>query len=86
MKVRTLKELRESKNVTQEQEAKEFNITTQYLSMLERGERNPSDKLKEKMADFFGVSVAYIFLASYKTKCLYNKKNTNKIIQDRGEE
>lgn len=70
MKVRTLKELRENKNVTQEEEAKEFKITKEYLSMLERGERNPSDKLKAKMADFFGVSISYIFLAISETKCL----------------
>lgn len=73
MKVKTLKELRENKNVTQEEEAKEFEITKEYLSMLERGERNPSDKLKTKMADFFGVSVSYIFLAVSETKCLTNK-------------
>lgn len=62
MKVKTLKELRENKNVTQEEEAKEFEITKEYLSMLERGERNPSDKLKTKMADFFrSFSVVYFF-------------------------
>ena len=69
MKIRTLKELRENKNVTQEEEAKEFKITKEYLSMLERGERNPSDKLKVKMANYFGVSISYIFLAVNQTKC-----------------
>lgn len=70
MKVKTLKELRENKNVTQEEEAREFEITKEYLSMLERGERNPSDKLKTKMASYFGVSVSYIFLSINQTKCL----------------
>lgn len=70
MKVKTLKELREYKKVTQEEEAKELEITKEYLSMLERGERNPSDKLKAKMANYFGVSVAYIFLSINQTKCL----------------
>ena len=74
MKVRTLKELREDKGITQEEESKEFKITKEYLSMLERGERNPSDKLKMKMADFFGVSISYIFLVINQTKCFKENK------------
>lgn len=70
MKVKTLKELRENKKITQEKEAKDLEITKEYLSMLERGERNPSDKLKIKMANYFGVSVSYIFLSINQTKCL----------------
>lgn len=73
MKVKTLKDLRENKNITQEKEARELGITKEYLSMLERGERNPSDKLKEKIATFFGVSVTYIYLVINQTKC-FNKK------------
>lgn len=70
MKIKTLKELRENKKLTQEEVSKEFDITKEYLSMLERGERNPSDKLKEKMASFYKVSVSYIFLAVNETKRL----------------
>lgn len=70
MIVKTLKELRESRKVTQEDASKEFGITKEYLSMLERGERNPSDKLKERMATYYKVSIPYIFLATNKTKCL----------------
>ncbi len=75
MKVKTLKELRENRNITQEEEAKRLEITKEYLSMLERGKRNPSDKLKTKIATFFGVSVSYIFLAINQTKCFKNDKN-----------
>ncbi len=77
MKPKTLKDLRESKDITQEELAKEFNITKEYLSMLERGERNPSDKLKKKMADFFKVSMAYIFLCINETKRLKNIQQKN---------
>lgn len=69
MKVRTLKDLRETKGVTQEEESRELGITKEYLSMLERGERNASDKLKMKIAKYFGVSISYIFLSLNKTKC-----------------
>lgn len=73
MKVRTLKELREDKKVTQEEEAKKLGITKEYLSMLERGNRNASDKLKSKIAEYFGVSVSYIFLSINETKSFKNK-------------
>ena len=74
MKVKTLKELRENKNITQEEAAKQFKITKEYLSMLERGDRNPSDKLKSKIANYFGVSISYIFLSINQTKSLQKKK------------
>lgn len=77
MKTKTLKELRESRNMTQEESAREFEITKEYLSMLERGERNPSDKLKEKMANSYNVSMYYIFLACTETKRLVTKKKIN---------
>ena len=70
MKVKTLKELRENKGLTQEELSKELQITKEYLSMLERGERNPSDKLKSRIATYFGVSISYIFLSINQTKCL----------------
>ena len=75
MKTKTLKELRESRDMTQEELAKEFSITKEYLSMLERGERNPSDKLKKKMAKFFNVSMAYIFLTIHETERFKNDMN-----------
>lgn len=68
MEIKTLQELRENKKTTQEQVAKELEITKEYLSMLERGERNPSDKLKYKMSKLFGVSMYYIFLSVQQTK------------------
>ncbi len=80
MKTKTLKELRESRDMTQEEAANEFEITKEYLSMLERGERNPSDKLKERMAVFYNVSIYYIFLACNETKRLIkNKKQTKSL-------
>ena len=75
MNIKTLKELRESKNKTQEEVAREFGITKEYLSMLETGKRNPSDKLKKKMSVFYKVSIAYIFLVVNQTKCLKSNKN-----------
>lgn len=70
MKKRTLQELRKNKKLTQEQASKLLEITKEYLSMLENGDRNPSDSLKEKMAKLYDCSIADIFLSINSTKCL----------------
>lgn len=80
MKKRTLQELRKNKKLTQEQAVKILAITKEYLSMLENGDRNPSDTLKEKMAKLYDCSIADIFLAISSTKCLKIKRQENKNI------
>lgn len=74
MKSKTLQDLRKDKGLTQEQTAKILVITKEYLSMLENGDRNPSDSLKEKMAKLYNCSITDIFLAINSTKCLKIKK------------
>lgn len=64
----TLAELRNKKKLTQEQAAKMLEINKKYLSMLENGNKNPSDKLKLKMSKIYGVSATQIFLAVQTTK------------------
>ena len=73
MSKKTLQDLRKQKNLTQEQSSKILAITKEYLSMLETGDRNPSDSLKLKMAKLYDCTIADIFLAINSTKCL-NKK------------
>lgn len=70
MKKITLQKLRKNKDLTQEQAAKVLMITKEYLSMLENGDRNPSDSLKEKMAKLYNCTITDIFLAINSTKCL----------------
>ena len=66
----SLRELRKNRSLTQGQAANMLAITKEYLSMLERGERNPSDKVKEKLAELYGYDIEYIFLVCRETKCL----------------
>lgn len=65
----TLQEMRTKKGLTQEQASKILGINADYLSMLENKNRNPSDKLKKKMAKLYDVSISDIFLAIQLTKC-----------------
>ena len=74
MKNKTLQDLRNEKGLTQEQASKILTITKEYLSMLETGDRNPSDSLKEKMSKLYGCEIADIFLAISSTKRLKARK------------
>ena len=42
-------------------------------SMIENGKRNPSDKLKIKMANLYKTTIGVIFLALETTKCSIKK-------------
>lgn len=55
-----LKELREEKELNQEEFAKILNISRSSIGMYESGKREPSDELKKQMADFFNCSVDYL--------------------------
>ena len=79
MKKCTLKQLRESRNMTQEQVGKATEKTTRYISMIEQGVRNPSDVMKEKLAKTYKVSLMQIFLSTQTTKsCIKEARNANK--------
>ena len=63
MKVKSLKELRKTNNLTQEQVAKSTDTTKTYISFLENGKRNASDEMKKKLAKIYNCKIVDIFLA-----------------------
>lgn len=67
MKEMTFKELRLKNKLTQEQVAEKSGFSKDYISMIERGERNPSDKAKAIFAEIFNVPIVQIFLATQQT-------------------
>lgn len=73
MKELTFKELRLKKKLTQEQVAEKSGLSKDYISMIERGERNPSDKTKAILAEIFNVPIVQIFLSVQRTKSTTNK-------------
>ena len=70
MKRYTLKELREKNNLTQKEVAEKLKVNKNYISMIENGSRNPSDKMKNKLAKIYKCSIVDIFLSLQTTKCL----------------
>lgn len=75
MRKNTLQDFRIQKGLTQEELAKLTETTKDYISLLERGKRNPSDKMKAKLAKIFDVEIVQIFLAAQRTKCCTKDKN-----------
>lgn len=63
MKIKTLKQLRENKKLTQKQVAKLTDTTITYISLLENGKRNASDEMKKKLSQLYGCKIIDIFLA-----------------------
>ncbi len=67
MKELTFKELRMQNKLTQEELAQKSGFSKDYISMIERGERHPSDKAKAVFAEILNVSIVQIFLATQRT-------------------
>lgn len=70
MKATNLKELRLQRKLTVVEASKRLGVTQQYLIMIEKDIRHPSDKLKMAMSLVYGVSPASIFLLCNSTKCI----------------
>lgn len=67
--MKSLKQMRLDKGLTQEQASKLLGINKIYLSMLENKSRNPSDELKQKMAKLYKCTISDIYLSINSTKC-----------------
>ena len=56
-----VKELRKAKDITQLKMSADLEITSDYLSMIERGVRNPGFHLSKKIADYLCSTVDEVF-------------------------
>lgn len=70
----SFKDIRIQSKLTQEQLAKITGLSIRYISLLETGKRNPSDKTKKLLAKALKVSAVDIFLAFNRTKCPIKNK------------
>lgn len=55
-----LSEFRGIVNVTQVDLGNELGVTSDYISIIERGKQNPGFKLAKKIADYFTAKLQYI--------------------------
>ena len=68
-----IKRLRESRNISQEKLAEKIGISKSAISMYEQGGRIAPMKIQEKIADFFGVSLDYLWGRKTETKKYSNE-------------
>lgn len=65
--VETGKRLRQLRGIrTRSGVAREIGISYSALAFYERGERNPSWRVRKKLADYYGVPEEFIFSANEK--------------------
>ena len=55
-----IKELRQSKGLTQAELAQKVGVSNQAIHYYENDKREPKNETWQKLADYFGVSVPYI--------------------------
>lgn len=72
-----LRELRTEKQLSQSEFAKQVHLTKSAVNMYERGEREPSFEVLEKIADYFNVDLDYLL---GKTDCKNKSSLTEKFI------
>lgn len=60
-----LKELRQSRNMTQEQLAEKLHTSRSRIGMYEQGRRQPDFETQEAIADLFNVNIDYLFGRKY---------------------
>lgn len=66
-----LKELRETRGISQSAFAREINVAQNTVSNWERGTREPDNETLAKIADYFGVTTDYLLGREHNE----NKKN-----------
>ena len=81
-----IKILRVEKNLSQEDLAKQMNVTQTAVSQWEKGKTNPDMKTADKLADFFAVSVDYLLGRTDERANSYYASNINdsNLIQGNG--
>ena len=57
-----IEEIRNTKNIKQEEFAKALGVSRQTISSLENGRYNPSIMLAHKIAEFFGMTIEEVFI------------------------
>lgn len=68
-----LVEERSKRKLSQLEASKEIGISQSMLAMMESGQRSGGDQTKQKIADYYGVPVGYLFFDEPTTE----SNNTN---------
>ena len=81
-----IKNLRENKGWTQENLAEMMDISSNYLSSIERGKENPTFDMLEKISTALGVEIREIFDFGHEISQDELRKMLNKFAKEADEE
>ena len=70
-----IEEIRNAKNIRQEELAKRLGVSRQTISSLENGRYNPSILLAHKIAEFFGMTIEEVFIFEEESSCITTIKD-----------
>lgn len=76
-----LKQYRRNKNLTQKELAFKVGVTKDYISMIERGKRNPGIFLAKKLAHELDSTIEEIFFKNIKNKKFYKSERSKAVEQ-----
>ena len=77
-----LKCKRQEKNLSLQQVAEYLKISTNYASEIERGLKNPSDDLIERIAEYYNIEIDGLFKSFYKVpRIIREKTEENEVLQ-----
>ncbi|NLB05156.1 MAG: helix-turn-helix transcriptional regulator [Fastidiosipila sp.] len=74
-----LRELRKEMSLRQEDIAKDLNVSRQTISKYERGVREPDFCMLIKLADYYKVSIDFLFGRVQGKKLLYSNLSSGKM-------
>lgn len=77
MKGHILRKLREDKGLSREEFSNKIGVASSTISAYENGLREPSDEMKVKIANFFGVTVDYLL-------GLTQERHSNSVVTSEG--
>ena len=78
-----LRELRKSKNLSQEELGKLFNVAQNTISHWERGDREPDNETLKSLANYFGVTTDELLYTPDELKEIETHRQANESTLDK---
>jgi len=75
---RKLKDLRSEQGITQTELSSSLNVSQSTIGMWESGKRSPDLRTAKQVADYFGVTVDYLFGLDYDIRSIDKSKSRGK--------